>query len=358
MRAVRRRSPAAAPARCCRWSAATTELARISRRRSRRARSGDGRLVELRGEPGIGKSRLLEELHEAAAGASGCCRRRARRTSAATPYAPWRELLPRPARRPLRPAPPGVVLERLRRRSGGARSGARAVAPAARGSARRSRCRPPGQLVPALRVRSAALACRRPCSDLLRACPPGAGGARVRAGASHGRRVGCRCSRRCVDAARRPALAGGHDAARPAPAASKHRAAQHVQTLAAPSRSRRRTPRNLAEPVDRGAGRSRRTSSRSRPERSGRQPAVPARPAGRCGLQQRDAARDDRGRGDRTHRPPRGPRIASSSGAPRSWAPVSIRGMLADVVDGAAGPVPRTCCTGSATCSPTTATAG
>ena len=55
-------------------------------------RRGDGRFAELAGEPGIGKTRLLEAVRHEAVGL-----RRLQATceahSGASPYAPWRELL-------------------------------------------------------------------------------------------------------------------------------------------------------------------------------------------------------------------------------------------------------------------------
>ena len=56
------------------------------------ARSGVGRLVEVVGEAGIGKTRLLEALRDAAAG-FGKKRAACEAYTASTPYALWRELL-------------------------------------------------------------------------------------------------------------------------------------------------------------------------------------------------------------------------------------------------------------------------
>lgn len=56
------------------------------------ARSGAGRLVEVVGEAGIGKSRLLEALRDAAAG-FGKQHAACEAYTASTPYALWRELL-------------------------------------------------------------------------------------------------------------------------------------------------------------------------------------------------------------------------------------------------------------------------
>jgi tetratricopeptide (TPR) repeat protein len=56
------------------------------------ARSGAGRLVEVTGEPGVGKTRLLEALRDAAGGfrkQHAACEA----YTASTPYAVWRELL-------------------------------------------------------------------------------------------------------------------------------------------------------------------------------------------------------------------------------------------------------------------------
>jgi class 3 adenylate cyclase/tetratricopeptide (TPR) repeat protein len=76
------------------------------------ARGGTGRLVEIVGEPGIGKTRLLEELHDRAPDL-----RRLQATceayTASTPYVAWRELL-RQLIGVAGDAPDDVVLERLR----------------------------------------------------------------------------------------------------------------------------------------------------------------------------------------------------------------------------------------------------
>ena len=74
-------------------------------------RGGTGRLVEIVGEPGIGKTRLLEELHDRAPDL-----RRLHATceayTASTPYVAWRELL-RQLIGVAGDAPDDVVLERL-----------------------------------------------------------------------------------------------------------------------------------------------------------------------------------------------------------------------------------------------------
>ena len=76
------------------------------------ARSGQGRLVELTGEAGVGKTRLLEALRDAAAGF-----RKLHATceayTASTPYAVWRELL-RESMGFGRDDPDATVAERLR----------------------------------------------------------------------------------------------------------------------------------------------------------------------------------------------------------------------------------------------------
>jgi class 3 adenylate cyclase/tetratricopeptide (TPR) repeat protein len=56
------------------------------------ARAGRGRFVEIVGEPGIGKTRLAEELRERAEGLARISAT-AEAFSASTPYAAWRELL-------------------------------------------------------------------------------------------------------------------------------------------------------------------------------------------------------------------------------------------------------------------------
>jgi class 3 adenylate cyclase/tetratricopeptide (TPR) repeat protein len=56
------------------------------------ARSGRGRLVELVGEPGIGKTRLVEELRERADGVR-VLHATAEAYASSTPYAVWRELM-------------------------------------------------------------------------------------------------------------------------------------------------------------------------------------------------------------------------------------------------------------------------
>jgi class 3 adenylate cyclase/tetratricopeptide (TPR) repeat protein len=56
------------------------------------ARRGEGRLVELVGEPGIGKTRLMEELRERASGLT-VLHATAEAYTATTPYSVWRELL-------------------------------------------------------------------------------------------------------------------------------------------------------------------------------------------------------------------------------------------------------------------------
>ena len=78
------------------------------------ARSGAGRLIEIEGEPGVGKTRLLEALREDATGfreLHATCEA----YTASTPYAVWRELL-----RELldfgRDDPEAAIVERLRSR--------------------------------------------------------------------------------------------------------------------------------------------------------------------------------------------------------------------------------------------------
>ena len=56
------------------------------------ARAGDGRFVEILGEPGIGKTRLAEELRERAEGLERVSAT-AEAFSVSTPYAVWREIL-------------------------------------------------------------------------------------------------------------------------------------------------------------------------------------------------------------------------------------------------------------------------
>jgi predicted ATPase len=56
------------------------------------ARSGGGRLIEITGEPGLGKSRLLDALREAAAGFRNL-HASCEAYTASTPYALWSELL-------------------------------------------------------------------------------------------------------------------------------------------------------------------------------------------------------------------------------------------------------------------------
>ena len=56
------------------------------------ARAGRGALIEIAGEPGIGKTRLVEELLDRSAGLRRL-RTACEAYSAATPYAPWRALL-------------------------------------------------------------------------------------------------------------------------------------------------------------------------------------------------------------------------------------------------------------------------
>ncbi len=76
------------------------------------ARNGEGRLVEVVGEPGLGKTRLLEALREDSAGM-----RRLHATceayTASTPYVLWRELL-RELMQIARDAPDAAVVDRLR----------------------------------------------------------------------------------------------------------------------------------------------------------------------------------------------------------------------------------------------------
>ena len=88
-------------------------------------RGGTGRLVEIVGEPGIGKTRLLEELHDRAPDL-----RRLHATceayTASTPYVAWRELL-RQLIGVAGDAPDDVVLERLLAHVRGGRPGAGAM---------------------------------------------------------------------------------------------------------------------------------------------------------------------------------------------------------------------------------------
>src|SRR5262249_26967335 len=75
------------------------------------ARSGVGRLVEVTGDAGLGKSRLLEALRDAAAGfrkLHASCEA----YTASTPYAVWKELL-REMMEFGRDDPEAAVLERL-----------------------------------------------------------------------------------------------------------------------------------------------------------------------------------------------------------------------------------------------------
>ena len=198
------------------------------------ARSGDGRLVELRGEPGIGKSRLLEALHEEAAG-SGWCRRRARRTAP-----------PRRMRRGVSCcstcSAPTSTARRGSCSGGSSPQWRRTIRSSRRGSRcsrfrSASRCRPPGSR-PSSRVRSAALACRRPCST---SCAPASRGRRC---SSSSRRITwtprrLRCSRRwSMRSQTGPGWWSRRGAT--APAASKHRAARTCRRWRS-SRSRRRT---------------------------------------------------------------------------------------------------------------------
>jgi class 3 adenylate cyclase/tetratricopeptide (TPR) repeat protein len=76
------------------------------------ARGGSGRLIEVVGEPGVGKTRLLEALRDEAAGfrqQHAVCEA----YTAATPYAVWRELL-REFMGFGRDDPDAIVAERLR----------------------------------------------------------------------------------------------------------------------------------------------------------------------------------------------------------------------------------------------------
>ncbi len=76
------------------------------------ARSGAGRMVEVVGEAGVGKTRLLEALRDAAAGFKklhAACEA----YTVATPYALWHELL-RELMEFGRDAPEAVIVERLR----------------------------------------------------------------------------------------------------------------------------------------------------------------------------------------------------------------------------------------------------
>ena len=57
------------------------------------ARRGAGRFAELVGEPGIGKTRLLEAVRRRTPSAAPCPLATCEARGGASPYAPWRELL-------------------------------------------------------------------------------------------------------------------------------------------------------------------------------------------------------------------------------------------------------------------------
>jgi class 3 adenylate cyclase/tetratricopeptide (TPR) repeat protein len=77
----------------------------------RRAANGAGSLIEIVGEPGIGKTRLLEELRERAAD-SVLLRATCEAYTSSTPYYAWRDVCRQMIEVPW-DAPDGIVLERL-----------------------------------------------------------------------------------------------------------------------------------------------------------------------------------------------------------------------------------------------------
>ena len=81
------------------------------------ARSGAGRLIEIVGELGVGKTRLLQALRDEATGLRGL-HASCEAYSASTPYAVWRELL-REFMDIGRDDPDAVVVDRLTNRGDG-----------------------------------------------------------------------------------------------------------------------------------------------------------------------------------------------------------------------------------------------
>ena len=111
------------------------ELASLARRARGRARAGSARVVAIAGEPGIGKTRIVDEA-AAEAGARGAAVVRGRADEESRAYGPWRAAL-----RPLVAAASGLparVLDDVRRLTGDGR--APEAAAGERRTARRSGC--------------------------------------------------------------------------------------------------------------------------------------------------------------------------------------------------------------------------
>ena len=281
---------------------------------------GRGRLVEITSEPGMGKTRLLDELR-------GARRRpaRAARTCEAvhapTPYSAWRDLL-RPLLGVALGGPRRVVGERLRAAVRDARPGAPAVAAAARDPVRRRRAAD-ARGRRSWRPSSAARGCTRSCC------------------ASCARRLRSRALIEIedvhhMDAASAELLAAlARELARlpwlvvVARRDARHRLrrarARHVVRARAARRCRPRR-RSRSPRRRRTRRRCRRTALRARGRALGRQPAVPARPAARGRRGRGDAARTHRDSGDGAPRPARARPTARSCAAPRCSAWPSTRG--------------------------------
>ena len=134
--------------------------ARARRTSARRS----GRLVEIVGEPGIGKTRLLEELRDRGRGPAACCTRPARRTRRRPRTAPGASCCAS-CSASARTTPDELVAARLRARGRGGRPGLRAVAAAARDRRSTSTC-PDAPRSRSSRRSSAPRGCTRSCVAL------------------------------------------------------------------------------------------------------------------------------------------------------------------------------------------------
>ena len=313
------------------------------------AREGSGRLVELAGEPGVGKTRLVEALRGAAAGLP-VLRATCEAHSAGAPYAPWRELLLDLLGVHF-DSPPEAV-------RGGLEEAVRAHDP---GLAPRLPllAAPLGLELPdtpeTAQLSSAFRAARvhEAVVDLLRACLPGPVVLEFEQAhhmdAASGELLGALLEALpglpwLVVTTRREGAGGFVAPVGPQVTAVPVEPLAPADALALAERMTEDAP--LPPHVVAAGGGAR-----------GRQPAVPGRPARGRRVGRRGAPRHDRVRGHGADRPPRPARPRRSCAAPPSSARPSTRAR-SPPCSTARRPPPTSSSAAWATCSPTTATAG